>query len=210
VQCETSIVGGKTPGDGGARGIALGFQSGNALTQSVETFDAPGQTASCKNADFDLGHIEPTAMFGGVMELNPLQDAACFGRLESFIEGSRRVSVEVVLHDANVFHIRIDLIDEPADAVGVVNLGTMLGHFHMTPTRERLDEEKEIGRPQPLIFVIDAFWLSRLHQLWRTHVGFWSDEFFIEANGGVEGIVLFFIQVQNIYNGPKNLNTERG
>jgi hypothetical protein len=66
------------------------------------------------------------------MEFDALQNASCFGRLEGFIEGSRRVSIEIVLHDTHVFGMRIDLVDQPADAMGVVNLGPMLRHLHMS------------------------------------------------------------------------------
>jgi hypothetical protein len=45
------------------------------LPQMIEALDAFGQTPPLKNADLDLGHIEPTAMFGRVMHLQSLPDA---------------------------------------------------------------------------------------------------------------------------------------
>ena len=80
----TSIVGGKAPRDGAALSIALGLQGGNALAQVLHACHPTRQTASRKDTDLDLGHIEPTAMFRCVMELDSLQDAPGLGRREGF------------------------------------------------------------------------------------------------------------------------------
>ncbi len=47
-------------------------------------------------------------MFGGEMELDTLQDAPSLGWLESFIQSSSGMRVQVILHDAHVFGMRID------------------------------------------------------------------------------------------------------
>ncbi len=58
----------KAPMDTTAPDIALGGQGHNMLPQLIEALDPFGQTAPLKNADLDLGHIQPTGM-----------DAACNG-----------------------------------------------------------------------------------------------------------------------------------
>jgi len=113
------------------------------------------------------------------MELDPLQDAPRLGGRVGFIQGSGRMRVQIVLDDANVVRVRIDFIDQPLDAMGIVEFGAMRRHFHMTPSRERLDEEKQVGRAQPLILVIYSLWLSWLHWLWQAYVCFRRDQFFV-------------------------------
>ena len=111
MEFDPSVLGSKAPRDGAALCIALSLQSRNAFTQDLHALDAPRQAAAGKNSDLDLGHIEPAPMFGGIMELDALQNASCFGRLEGFIQGSSGVRVQVILHDAHIFRLRIDRID---------------------------------------------------------------------------------------------------
>ncbi len=87
-----------------------------------------------------------------------------------FIESRGRMGIEVILHDTNIFRLRIDLINQPADAVGVVDLAAMLRHLDMAPAPGGVDEEKQVGRAQPLILVIDVLCLPWFHRLWGPHV----------------------------------------
>src|SRR2546421_1205227 len=198
MELVTSIIGSKAPRDSAALRIAFGLQCGNALAQLLHAFHPTRQTATGKNTDLDLGHVQPTAMFGSVMELHPLQNAAGLSRFKGFIQGSSRMRIQVILHNANVFRLRIDRIHQPADAVGIVDLGAMLGHLHMAPARQRFDEEKQIGGAQSLILVIDALDLSWLQWHWGPHVGLWGHELFVKADAGIARIVLFFIEIQHI------------
>ena len=159
MELVTSVIGSKAPRDGAVLSIAFGLQGGDALAQVLHADHATRQTATSKNTDLDLGHIEPTAMFGRVVELHPLQKPPGLCWCVSFIQGRGRMRIQGILHDANVFGVRIDRIDQPLDAVGVVDLGAVLGHLHMTPARKRLNEEKQIGGAQALIRVIHPLWL---------------------------------------------------
>jgi hypothetical protein len=106
-----SIVGSKTPRDGTALSIAFGFQGGNALAQVLHAFHPTRQTATGKNTDRDLGHIQPTAMFGRGMELDPMRNTPGLGWLKGFIQSRGRMGIEVILHNANVFGLWIDCIN---------------------------------------------------------------------------------------------------
>jgi hypothetical protein len=48
------------------------------------------------------------------MELQSLHNAAGFSRGKGFVEGGRGVRVQVILHQANILGVRIDLIDQEA------------------------------------------------------------------------------------------------
>ena len=96
-----------------------------------------GLVAHAEISNFDLGHVEPAPMLRRVMELHALQNAPSLGWLEGFIQGSSSMRVQVILHDAHVFGVRIDRIDQPLDALRVVELGTALRHLDMAPARQR-------------------------------------------------------------------------
>src|SRR5437763_2822143 len=168
MQLVTSIAGSKAPGDGAALSIAFSRQSSDTLAQHLHTFHATRKTDTRKNADLDLGHVQPTAVFGRIMELDALQDAPRFWRREGFIQGRSGVRVQIILHDAHVVSLWIDLIHQPANAVGVVNLGAMLRHLNMTPAGKRLEAEKQIARAQPFLFLIYPLVLSRRSGLGRA------------------------------------------
>jgi hypothetical protein len=107
MELVTSIAGSKAPPDITVLSIALGLQGSDALAQHLHAFYATRQTAPSKYTDLDLGHIQPTPMFGRIMELHPLQDAPRLWRREGFIQGRRGVRVQIILHDAHVFGLRI-------------------------------------------------------------------------------------------------------
>ena len=78
MELVTSVIGSEAPRDGAVLSIALGLQGGDALAQVLHACHPTRQTATGKNTDLDLGHIEPTAMFGRVVELHPLQKSPGF------------------------------------------------------------------------------------------------------------------------------------
>ena len=88
---SASISTGKTPLNAAPVGIALGRQRHDVLPEMIEAFDALGQTASFKNADLDLGHIEPTGMLGRVMHLQALPDTLRFLWGKRLVEAGRRM-----------------------------------------------------------------------------------------------------------------------
>jgi hypothetical protein len=187
MELVTSIAGSKAPGDGAAVRMALGLQRGDPLAQVLHAGYPTRQTPTRKETDLDLGQIQPAAMFGRGMELHPLQDASRLCRREGFLQGRRRVRVQIILHDADAVGLRIDLIHQPANAVGIVELGAVLCHLDMVPAGKGVDEEKQIGRAQALVRVIDPLRLSWLHWLWRPHMGLGDHEFFVEADPGEPG-----------------------
>src|SRR5215472_17526958 len=120
-----SISRSKAPRESAPLGITLRLQSGDALAQILHTLDATRQRLASKNTALDLSHIEPAAVFGRVMDLHPPQNASGLGRRESFIQGRCGMYVQVILHDTYAVGLWIDHIDQPLDAVGVVELGAV-------------------------------------------------------------------------------------
>ena len=52
--------------------------AGYETRPSLAAFARPLTALAAEDTQFDLRHIEPTAMFGSVVELQPLQDSSAF------------------------------------------------------------------------------------------------------------------------------------
>ena len=74
--------------DASARGIALALPGFDLSNEDVALADAAVQALAVQHTDLDLSHVQPTGMFGCVMEFQALEDAVRFGRREGFIQGT--------------------------------------------------------------------------------------------------------------------------
>jgi hypothetical protein len=54
------------------------------------------QALAPQDREFDLGHVQPTAVLRRGVELQPVQHAPSLFRRKSIIQGSRRVRIQVV------------------------------------------------------------------------------------------------------------------
>jgi hypothetical protein len=54
------------------------------------------QTLAIQNGDLNFGHVQPTPMFRGVMKLQLPHDPPSLLRFEDFIQGRRRMGVQVI------------------------------------------------------------------------------------------------------------------
>jgi hypothetical protein len=53
--------------------------------QCLEVLDAPVQALPGQHRELDLGDVEPRAVFGGVVDLEPLRERERLGRLEGLV-----------------------------------------------------------------------------------------------------------------------------
>src|SRR6266487_1595271 len=195
---SASISAGKAPMDAAVMRIALSRQGHNVLPEVIEALDAFGQTPPLKNADLDLGHIQPTAMLGRVMHLQSLPDALRFLRSERLVEAGRRVCVEIVHHQANHTCLGIDLIGQPADRLSKIQPGALLAHLDTTASGQRFDEHKQVRRPQALIFRVGALRITRLDRQWLADLPMDHQWLFVKTDQRGGGIIGLGIQVQHI------------
>ena len=79
----------------------------NFLGQSSRIWDSTIQTLTGKDAQMDFSNVEPTAVLGGVMNLQLLGNAFGLFRRKSLIQRSLDVSVEVVQHQGDSLRLRI-------------------------------------------------------------------------------------------------------
>src|SRR5262249_835482 len=87
------------------------------------------------DTQFNLRHVEPTAMFRGEMEFQLAPNAARLCRSKRFVERSGLMGVKLIEHEANHLRLRILLINEPFHLVRKVLHGPPVPHRHRGASR---------------------------------------------------------------------------
>jgi hypothetical protein len=89
---------------------------------------------STQMAEFNLRHVEPTAVFRSIMDLSFLRDSLRLRRLKSFIKSGFGVGIEMVHSQANFFYMRIMLINKFSEKIRPINLGPLCCDFRISLT----------------------------------------------------------------------------
>ena len=84
----------KAPIDGDLGRVASGFVGPNGGNQRWLVTVASLQAVSGQRAEFNLGHVQPTGVFGRVVKLQALGKAPSLTGGESHVQGCRTVDVE--------------------------------------------------------------------------------------------------------------------
>ena len=84
--------------DTGLHRIALGFPSGDLRGDLLRAVETPIQALPVHDADLRFRHVEPTAMLGRVMKLDPVQQLPSLGGTEGLVQAGPVVRIQVVLH----------------------------------------------------------------------------------------------------------------
>jgi len=66
--------------------VAAVLPGGDFLDQGVLVGDAPIETLRRQDAELGFSHVQPTAVFGRIVPLEPLHEPACLGGGEGFVE----------------------------------------------------------------------------------------------------------------------------
>src|SRR5260370_6823659 len=103
------------------------------------------------------------SMFGHVMHLQSLPDALRFLRRKRLVEAGRRMSVEMVHHQADHARLGIDLVNQPAHRLSKIQSGAPLGHFDTATSAQRFDEQKQIRPPPALLLTSVPLDEARFH-----------------------------------------------
>ena len=85
-------------------------------------------------AEFDLRHVEPTAMFGHVVDVEFIGDSFCLRRIKSFIQRSFGVGIEIVHNSADFLRMGIMLVNESLDKVGPIHFGALISSLGIALT----------------------------------------------------------------------------
>ena len=80
MELPPGVLSSKAPIDGGLVGIALPFQGLDFPEERSLVGDAPPEARAGQHAKLNLCHVQPTAVFGCVVELQPFHDAPGLSR----------------------------------------------------------------------------------------------------------------------------------
>src|SRR5262245_50927589 len=81
-----SILGGEAPVDAASRGVAPLLPGGYFGVEGGLVREAPVEALAAEDAQFDLGDVEPAAVLGGVVDLQPLRQPLRLGGWEGLVQ----------------------------------------------------------------------------------------------------------------------------
>src|SRR5581483_7464617 len=118
----------------------------------------------------------------GVVNLQLLRESPGFGRLKDLVERRRRMGVEIIEHQHNLLRFGIVNLDEFADKVCPIRFRPLFTHLEKAFTAQRFTGQKEAAGALPLVLIVKALWLSRLHWKWLAGLSQQLFTPFIQAN----------------------------
>src|SRR5271156_806955 len=96
------IKSGEVPVDGSHAVVPVPFPGGHFFSQQVNAWDSAIEALAVERTQFNLGDVEPTAMFWGVVDFKAAGQSSGFLRFESLIKGSGTVGIQIVQHQTNL------------------------------------------------------------------------------------------------------------
>ena len=103
--------------------------------QRVLMGDAAGEALPPQRAQLDLSHVQPRAVLGRVVDLQPVRQALGLLRRERLVQAGRRVGVELVHDQHHPLGLAVAPLEQRADEVGPVGAAAVFGHRDMPPAR---------------------------------------------------------------------------
>src|SRR5215213_9559390 len=133
LELDTSIAGREAPVDARSSCISRRDPGRHLPLHGAPVTEAAIQALPLQRTQLDLGHVQPTAMLGGVVDLQPVSQALGLGWREGLVERGGRVRVEVVHDQHDLLGVGIVDVDQLLDAVGEVDPGALRAHSHLPP-----------------------------------------------------------------------------
>src|SRR5215216_188726 len=138
LELDASIGAGEAPVYGALGRVALGFPRTHFLGKRFLIGDALIQALASEHTQLDLGHVQPRAVLGCVMNLQLTSDAPGLGWGERFIQGGGSMGVEVVQNQHDLLGLWVVDVYQLLYAMRPVDLGSPLGDAYVAPADEGL------------------------------------------------------------------------
>ena len=144
-------------------------------------------------AEVDLGPVEPTAVFGGLMARSCIGYAFRRSGLKGFIQRCFGMGIQIVQHQTTLLHVRILLINKFLDKVRPLHCGPLFRNCGIPLTSSWVKSENKVCRPMALIRCVISQWLARLS--WERSPDFANQlgRQFIETSWGTLSVLRWFI-----------------
>ena len=110
------------------------------------------QALSSQHSDLYLRHIQPTAVFGCVVYLQPLSYTPRLRRLERLVQRGQPVRVEVVHHQHDSLSVRVVLIDQSLYHMRPVHLRATLSDLYPTLPFQGREQYEQTAHSIALVF----------------------------------------------------------
>ena len=124
MHCESCIGQREAPIDPHAPlGASVRPGGDNLLDRRLGRQSLVGEELALEDGPFDLLHVEPTAMLGREVPLDPFSQRPGVLRRKGLIQGAGGVDVEVVQHQPHAGRIRVVLGEQRLDDVGKLATG---------------------------------------------------------------------------------------
>ena len=112
LQFDAGLLNSKLPVDGPLLDVCSSGPCGDFRLQGHDIADAAvGQALAGETTQFAFRHVEPTAVLGGVDEVDPSHVLAGFLGRERFVERPFRMRVQVVADQCDSRRIRIPSVE---------------------------------------------------------------------------------------------------
>ena len=141
----------------------------------------------------------PTAVLGGIVPFEPLDDSSGFGGRKGFVKRGRGVGVEVVLHEDDFFGLREVGVGHLFEDAGVIDGGAPLGDLDMPPAFEWREQHEQVGRAVAPVFVVKARRPARTHRRRHARFGDKLPAGLVETNQRAGRVVRAPVDLQHIF-----------
>jgi len=186
------------------RCVACFFPRTYLLSQPIIVRQTLSQTLAHEHAELNLDHVQPTAVLGRVVDVEPIGNPLRLGRREGLVERRDGVGVELIHHQHDCVGSGIVDIDQLLDAVCPIHSRAPRGHGDVPSAAQRLTDEEEIGDASSGVFGVVAGGLSRRARERFMHVTEQLGERLIQTDLREAGIIGARIDIKHVlYAGDK-------
>src|ERR1700691_955403 len=133
------------------------------------------------------------------MPLETLGEAASFLGREGGVERGRRMRVQVVLNQYDLFGVGKMHVGQFLEHLCVIDGGVMVGDLDFAPALQRSERHEYVGHAVALVLVIVPDRLSRLGRDWLARL---DDQLFgslVQTNQGTIGITRLLVGFQHVF-----------
>src|SRR5271156_4895705 len=179
--------------------VSMGLPSGDLSFEGWLVGNAAIQALSGHDGEFGFGHVEPASVFGRVMPLETLGEAASFLGGESRVERGRRMRVQVVLNQYDLFGVGKMHVGQFLEHLCVIDGGVMVGDLDFAPALQRSERHEYVGHAVALVLVIVP---DRLSWLGRDRLARLDDQLFgslVQTKQGTIGITRLLVGFQHVF-----------
>ena len=122
MEFPSGVPGSEAPVDDGPGLVALAFQGLGLPAERSLVGEPLLQAGAGQYAELDFRHIQPSAVLGRMVKLQPFGNSPGLGSRERFVQRRLAMGIQIVQNHSNHRDLRVGLIHQPAHLVGEVLL----------------------------------------------------------------------------------------